>query len=368
MKLDDILRFVNQDQKIVQVILDAVNTGILILNDSYKIVFSNSKAKNLLELEDNLVGKSFIELFLPDDQKILAKNVFKLSERQGEFDGEVMLKRGKSGTFMALLSISFWNIDNKKSYIVTINDISRLKGVEKILKKSEKMVYLGQMLDDISHQIRNPVLAIGGFARRLLKTELERPEYVRIIIDEAHRLELLLDELTEFIQLPKAKFTLYDTNIVTTFVTDLAKAVAKNFNANLSITDNTQHDKVVITDFILLKRAVEPILINACEAYFEKDSPPELILSFFTLNEKKGGLRICIEDNGIGIRSPLIERIFHPFFTTKTGHLGMGLTFSKRIMEELEGKITVVSSFNKGTKMTLELPGDRRSHIRTSLI
>ena len=368
MKFDDFLKVVDKNQKIVQVILDAINSGILILNDYQKIVFANSRAKSLLGLNNDLIGRGFEELFLPDDQQILAKNILKLSERQGEFDGEVLLKKATETTFMAYLSVSFWNINDKKTYIVTINDISRLKRVEKVLKNSEKMVYLGQMLDDISHQIRNPVLAIGGFARRLLKTRLEHPEYVKIIIDEAKRLEMLLDELTEFIQLPKANFAIYNTTSVVDFITEIAKEITQKFNAKLLIKNNIQNEKIVLTDFVLLKRAVEPILINACEAYFEKEGPLEITLSFSILDEKRGGLKISIEDKGIGIRAPIIERIFHPFFTTKTGHLGMGLTFAKRIMEELDGDINLKSSLNKGTKVILELPGDRRRLIRTNLI
>lgn len=91
--------------------------------------------------------------------------------------------------------------------MVTVRDISRLKGLERILRRSERLAFLGRMLDDISHQIRNPVLSIGGFARRLAKMDIPRQEYVRVILDEAARLELLLETLTSFIGLPRARPT-----------------------------------------------------------------------------------------------------------------------------------------------------------------
>jgi signal transduction histidine kinase len=77
-------------------------------------------------------------------------------------------------------------------------------------------------------------------------------------------------------------------------------------------------------------------------------------------------MQIEISDSGPGIRPPLLSRIFHPFFSTKTGHLGMGLTFTRQIMEELGGSVETASSVNQGTTVTMRLPGDRRRPIRTT--
>ena len=368
MDFESLTHAVSSDQKIIHLILDAINSGIIILDEKTKILFANSKARTLLGLDQEIKSLKFKDLFLKEDQEILSANIIKLSDLQGEFEGEVLLKRGDKDRFMALLSVSLWKFDGNKAYVVTINDLTRLKGVERVLKGSERMVYLGRMLDDISHQIRNPVLAIGGFARRLLKTNVERPEYVKIILEEAGRLELLLDELTDFIQLPKPRFSIYKSSDIIEFVAKVSGDTARLFNTGIKFDSLVPNDLSLVTDLVLLKRAVEPVIQNACESYFEVERSPMVKVSFEKGPSRKEELKIVVEDFGCGIRPPLMERVFHPFFTTKTGHIGMGLTFTKRIMEELEGNVEIESNFNKGTKVFLLIPGERRRPIRTKPI
>ena len=365
MDLERLTRVVSSDQKIIHLILDAINSGVIILAEKNEIIFSNSKARSLLGIDEGITGLRFNDLFLKEDQGILPANIIKLSDLQGEFEGEVLLKRGKRDKFMALLSVSLWKLDGNKAYIVTINDLTRVKGVERVLKDSERMVYLGRMLDDISHQIRNPVLAIGGFARRLLKTNVERSEYVRIIMDEARRLELLLDKLNDFIQLPKPRFSIYKSSDIIEFIARVSGDTARVFNTDLELDFSVSSDLFIVTDLALLKRAVESVIQNACESFYEVKRPRQIKVSFERGPSRKEELKVTVEDFGCGIRPPLMERIFHPFFTTKTGHIGMGLTFTKRIMEELEGTVKLESSLNKGTKVFLLIPGDRRRLIRT---
>ena len=74
---------------------------------------------------------------------------------------------------------------------------------------------------------------------------------------------------------------------------------------------------------------------------------------------------ITIEDNGQGIRPLILPRIFNPFFSTKTGHAGMGLTLAQRIMQESGGRIKIDSEFGQGTVVTIHVPKCRRRKIRT---
>ena len=352
--------------KFLKFVLEAVNSGILILNREQVIVFSNSKARKLISPQNSLVGLPFKELFPEEDREILATNLIKMAEKNGEFEGDVMLMRRDGQGLISRISIAGWKDGRERTFVVTISDISRLKDIERLLKSSERMIYLGQMLDDISHQIRNPVLAIGGFARRLMTTRLERPEYVKVIMEEARRLELLLQVLTRFIQLPRPSFALYKAQVIIDMIAELAKEICSEHGVSLRLSTLYDSRVEVVTDITLLKKAVEAVLINGCEACLEDSNQAFVRICFEQAGERPWSLKVSVEDSGQGIRPPLMERIFHPFFTTKTGHLGMGLTFTKRIMEEIGGRIHVESSLGKGTKVTLTLPGDRRKAIRTT--
>ncbi len=355
------------DRETLNTILDAVNSGIIILDKLENMVFFNSKAQWLLGTEGGeLKGRHVSRIFMADDRRFLVPNILKTSRIKGEFEGECLLCRLPSGSFMAFFSCHYWKRNSDEVYIITFNDISALKDMEKMLQQSERMVYLGRMLDDISHQIRNPVLAIGGFTRRLLKSRLEKPEYAKIILEESSRLEMLLDVLTEFIQLPRPRFTKESAGSIRELSCRAATDITGQFDAELRIEDRQKEaDCLVITDRSLFMKALEPVLINACEAFLESERKPVVVLEFSAPLSQAGGIGIAVSDSGPGIRPPLLPRIFHPFFSTKTGHLGMGLTFTRHIIEELGGGIEIDSRVNQGTSLKLTLPGDRRRPIRT---
>ncbi len=370
MKIDKSVINQGRSDRFSQFVLDAIDSGILVLDSEGKILFSNPKAQELIQSSRLLEGLEFSLLFPDEDRKILAPNILKIARERGEFQGDVMLKRINGTGFMAHLSIVSWQgcEEDAPVLIVTLTDLSRLKDLERLLHKSERMIYLGQMLSDISHQIRNPVLAIGGFARRLQTTHLEKPEYVKVIMEEASRLEQLLDILTRFIQLPKPKFSISKAQRIIDLVSEMAKEICRNFRVDLRFSTIYDSDHFIVTDLALLKSAIEPIIVNACEAYQETSQKGDIRIGFEQAGKPPWKLRITVNDFGIGIRPPFIDKIFSPFFTTKTGHLGMGLTFTKRILGEIGGKIEVSSSLGKGTMVVIDLPGDRRKAIRTTLL
>ncbi len=366
MKVDETTIHKSHGDKFLEFVLETVNSGVIILNGDLTVVFANSKARHLLRVADSLVGLSFKDLFLQEDQKILVPNLVKVTEKQGEFEGDIMIKQGNGQGIIAHISMASWKQNDELTHVVTLSDMSRLKDIENMLHSSERMIYLGEMLDDISHQIRNPVLSIGGFARRLMGTRIERPEYVRVIIEEARRLELLLDVLTKFIQLPQPRFALYKAQKVTDMAREQTREVCDTHGVHLRLSTLYDSSRKVVTDLELLEKALRAVVVNGCEACRESDGDALVHVAFEQDSGNPWTLKISVTDTGQGIRPPLMERIFHPFFTTKTGHLGMGLTFSKRIMEEIGGRIEVKSTLGKGTCVTLKLPGDRRKKIRTS--
>ncbi len=352
-------------------IIDAINTAILVVDEKDTILFANSKAEKMFGVDDGgtLKGQAFEGLFPLEDREILAKNILDITRAQGEFEAEVMLLHANGSTFMGLMSMASWPWNTEKAVVVTVNDITRLKDVERLLKNSERMVYLGRMLDDISHQIRNPVLAIGGFSRRLAKTNLQKPEYVKVIMEESSRLELLLNVLTDFIRLPKPKLQLLSIGELTELLEPKLRQLARDREAKWSVTiPRLSAREKVLVDPNTFYKALEAVVINAAEACELGKVPPSVTLVVRQPEEASVVCAFEIKDNGTGIREPILPRIFNPFFTTKTGHLGMGLTFAQRILEELGGKITIHSRLGDGTTAKLCLSGDRRRRIRTERI
>ncbi len=347
-------------------ILDAINSAILVIDHQDSLLLFNSRAEIMFGAGMLERGKRVLKkIFMHDDKDILLPNILKISRQQGEFEGEVMLRRWDSSTFIALIATSAWPWKNGKAVVITIHDITRLKGIEKLLNNSERMAFLGSMLDDISHQIRNPVLAIGGFSRRLARTSQECPEYLEAITDEATRLERLLDSLTEFIHLPPQKPVHISIDQIIAALQPLLSRIADRPDINIDLNNNPGRHLLepAFIDMEALSRAVDAVLIN-CADESCNGKPVSVNLTLMESGQPGMALTLIIQDTGQGIRPQLLSRIFDPFFTTKTGHPGMGLTLARRIIQEAHGIIGVDSDFGHGTEVKLHLPMDRRRKIR----
>lgn len=368
----DIENSIKSPPEMIKRLLEIINSGIIVSDLSHRIIFINKKAASLFGTErECLNGEKLESLFMEEDRQIFLPNILHMVRTHGDYEGEAMMRKVDGTGFITLLSASIMPVQEQENIVFTINDISRLKGIEKALQRSKRMLYLGSILDDISHQIRNPVLTIGGFARRLMKTGVNRPEYTEIILEEAARLELLVTTLTEFTNMPKPRFRMITKDDLIKTINKSAEKLAdyhQNRIETIVKDDITCND--VLIDPALFIISLENVLTNACEAVSspeKKSSSPEVRVEVGMPSHKDMVCAVRVVDNGEGIREKIFPRIFHPFFTTKTGHIGMGLTFTKQIQEELGGSVALTSEFMTGTTVTLEFAADRRRSIRRKI-
>ncbi len=347
-------------------VFESINSAILVVGPDESVQFANSKA---LEILDAKTGDMFDlpirAIFPPEDRGILVTNILNITRKNKEFETEAMLTALSGRKIMVLLAtcIAFWD---DESIVFSIHDISGKKELERFLRQSERMAFLGRMLDDISHQIRNPVLSIGGFARRLAKIEGCRRDYVDAILSASARLELLLSTLNAFIALPRAKPRLITVDKLMEKVNSCLEDIFFAREGSLEVKIYPDSDWQVLVDPDLFGDAMVAIISNAFESYLD-NSNTSVLLTCTGLSEGKGGVFV-VEDFGVGISPQHEFQIFDPFFTTKTGHIGMGLTRAKRIIEEQQGEINVESEIGKGTRVMVSLKSERRRKIRTELI
>ncbi len=357
-----------EETSIVSSILEIINSAILLVNADGQIVVANSKAAKMFGVpREKLEGNLLSGLFMPDDRAIFLPNILKITAQAGEYEGEGMLLRPDGTTFIALIATSAWNYGQGTGTVFTLHDVTGFKELERVLRSSERMAFLGRMLDDISHQIRNPVLAIGGFARRLSNMECPKPEYVDVILEESGRLEQLLATLSDFLGLPRPELAMVPIKDLFDRMIREIQPIAREKGIKLETAFAPELEgQRALADQNIFPRAFQPVFINACEAYDMADTKGRVEIRAVTPEKEPFTCVIEIRDYGMGIRPGMLPHIFDPFFTTKTGHIGMGLTFAKRIQEEQEGGIRIDSTMGKGTTVFLSLMGERRRPIRTN--
>jgi PAS domain S-box-containing protein len=356
-------------QELTDRLVEAVKTGIILTNGKGEILFNNRLALDLLGYsDDSLIGKSVEELFLSDDAIFFLPNIMKLNAAGVGFEGEALLRRSNGTTFFVNLSTALYRGDSLQHelMIFTFQDITHLKKMEKEYLDSERFAGLGMMTDHISHQIRNPIVSIGGFALRLAKDRISNEEYSQysqIIHAEAKRLEHIIDRLAEFtrVQVIRHQSLTLSELFRQTAMTSGGHLEGKG--VRLVFSDPESLPVIpLFGDLSLLVRALELVIMNGIEAIEEEGQ----ILVEGEIVGSQALVRVT--DNGTGISVEHLPFVFDPFFSTRPNRVGLGLTMTRRVIQEHKGRIEVSSPSGKGTSVTIMLPVDRRRAVRTRLI
>jgi len=354
--------------KLIGDLLNVIHNAILVIDSQQKIIFVNSRtAKMFNTTVSQLQDQHITRLFMPEDKDILVNNILGIIRHDGEYEGEAMFKRADDSTFLGLIAGTYFKWDNQQAGMAfTIHDITAMKSIEKSLRRSERIAFLGRLIDDISHQIRNPVAIIGGFSRRLVADNTCATK-AQAILKEATHLEALLDTLGKFIKLsrPHPKRIPLKT-LIQVAEKQLCQTVRDLGCTWVSDFDEALIDVTLLVDQELLLRALESVVVNACESYDQTALEKPVIFKVEHTDNPKLPYTISIVDHGVGIPEEQIEHIFAHFYSNKTKHIGMGLSFAQRIIEEQMGEITIESSKGKGTIINFHLVKERRRGIRTT--
>ncbi len=230
-----------------------------------------------------------------------------------------------------------------------VRDITELMRLRERLQASEKMAALGEVAAKVAHEIRNPLVSVGGFARRLeARLDGKLKEYAIIITKEVGRLENILKDILSFVRGMGLVLEETDINSLLDEVISLYRDELKNRNINVR-KDYKEHLSLY-ADTGRLKEAIINIFTNAIQA-IDRDG----VITFITDKKDSEGV-IIIKDTGPGINGKDLPNIFNPFFTTKAGGTGLGLSITKKIIEEHGGRIEVETDLGKGSSFIILLP------------
>jgi len=236
--------------------------------------------------------------------------------------------------------------------------LRELGDAQRRLIETEKLRSLGEMTANIAHEIKNPLMVIGGFTKRLAKKahlDSNESKYVDIITKEVARLESILTEILSYVKETPLLFELCDLNalmdeILYLFASDKAwenMRVIKEYDRNLPAT---------LCDVQQIKQVFLNILINAFEAM--GGSGGITIKTETTTVQDKVFLTVSFQDTGGGIDPLSLDNIFNPFFTTKERGSGLGLAITKKIVTHHGGDIEIKNKPGEGVTFIVYLPSN----------
>ncbi len=253
------------------------------------------------------------------------------------------------GTFLTSSSPIFDSAGGFMGSVHVVRDITEIKSLHEKLVAAEKMAALGEVAAKVAHEIRNPLVSVGGFAKRLEnKLDGNLKEYAEIIVKEVDRLENILKDILGFVKEVRLAKEMVDLNNLVDDVVTLIKSDIKD-RGILLFKDFTAPGKVFI-DPNRITEAILNMLSNAVQSMMGSGS---IYVKTYVI-EKYAVVEIA--DTGIGISEADISYIFDPFYTTKASGIGLGLAITNRIIQEHEGWIEVKSEAEKGTIFKVYLP------------
>lgn len=343
-------------------ILFSVQNAVIITDPQGTILDANSRVREVFGYTaEGLTGKSISILFTPEDQDYLYPNLLYLADHAEVYEDEVMLLRRNKARFFADVRLSSIRNAETNLNFFSIIDIDKAKKMEKVFNQInyEDLVKLA---NGVAHEIRNPLVGIGGFLRKLYKScvaSVEDEEYYNLIHSNLKKIEGIVEKVEFFAGMPDPVLKKVGIQEIIDKVMQELQEIIINTGCNLELEIEPFE---MMADPIFLNRAMKILLENSLDACQEN---PQIIIRAFTDDNK---CKIMVKDNGRGIPSDVLPYIFHPFFSTKADGAGIDLSILKRIVDNHQGRIGVESQKGKGTSFNIEIPLERRKKIRTDLL
>ena len=255
-----------------------------------------------------------------------------------------------------LQPIRYYKNDELNALVKAYNKmISEIADQRERLSYIEKQSAWQEMARQVAHEVKNPLtpmkLMMKNFERKFDPNDPNNETKVKnlsgVIIGQIEVISRVATAFSEFAQLPKRNDEEINLN------REIRNVLTIFSDENIFI--HTSHDNIMMKiDKDYLARIIINLVTNASQA--KADNRKSVINVDIEKIEKR--IKIIVNDNGVGISPDKLEKIFDPNFTSKNSGMGIGLTMVKRMVEDYNGTITVVSEVDKGATFTISMPSN----------
>jgi PAS domain S-box-containing protein len=339
--------------KDISAALDAASI-VVITDPRGNIIYANDKFVEISKYSrEELIGQNHRILNSGYHPREFFKELWRTIGTGNVWKGEIR-NRAKDGSFywVDTTIVPFMNSKGKPyQYLSIRNDITQKKKTEEMIHRQEKLAVVGQLAAGIAHEIRNPLTSMKGYAEFLTLEEenLERREYLEIILDEIDRIDSIVEDFMVLAKPAAEKIEVKNLIPIMQNVISLMEYEARK--SKVKIHSTFEHNEILaVVDENRIKQVFLNFIKNAIEAM------PQGGDLWINIHKKDDQIHIFIKDNGVGMSQDVLKKIGEPFYTTKEKGTGLGLMTSFKIIESHRGKLFVESEVNKGTEFHITLP------------
>lgn len=346
-------------------VIDSVGDGVIVVGIDGRITLYNPAAEEITGFSrKQALGTPFEKLFSLETTLLeMVTKTIRTGITIADHENVVVRNSSKitpiAATCYPLMLPNGENI----GAILTLRDITYVRELEAAVRQADRLSTLGTMAAGLAHEVKNPLGGIKGAAQlmeRELPEESDLREYTGVMIRETERIDRIIRELLDLASPRGMKLVPVNLHRVLGDIILLQRQSVGNRDISF-----TKHFDPSIPDIMadeeMLTRLFLNLIRNALDAMGESGrlTVTSRVVSDYRMaqNERQSRMvAIEISDDGPGIPAEDLENIWTPFFSTKSGGTGLGLTICHKIVAEHRGMIKVESDKGHGTKFTILLP------------
>ncbi len=343
----------NKKMKLAVVLMDC--NDLKSMNSSKGFQGGNRLLQQIAQLLKVMFPDALLIARYGGDEFLLALPVNELSSIHRQLDSAFPNLTGIQLTYgMAVYGIDGYGKDElllvaEKKKLYDQKRELQLKEKEH-LHRSEKLRVVGELASGMAHEIRNPLTTIKGFLQLSKVNGYNVENWYQLIMLEIQRMSELTAEFLQFSKPHVTHFKEQPLQQITQRVVSLMETEAARLGHQIILEQPEEPVRILMDGDKMVQLFLNLIKKNAIEAMKQEGT---VSIQLYT-SQTQGIIKLT--DTGLGIPQDQLDKIFHPFYTTKESGTGLGLSICHKIVQDHNGTMEVHSTVNEGTTFVISLP------------
>lgn len=343
-----------KEKNYIENILNSSPVGIIIADTNGKILIINKVASSFLKLpcEGAVLEKEDIHCPL-----YLLSLLFNYSkDKIWPVEIDYLDNDGNELILSINITEAFDDLGEHFGYAIAMSNITERRLLQRKTEHMNKLASIGTVAAGVAHEIRNPLMSMSLYLDEIHDKyasllNMNERKLIEGALGQIDRLDTIISRLLNYSATSNAEKTIVNINEIVESTSEFVRRTCEKNGVTMKCHLNNNLPKITI-EGSRLKQALMNIYINAIQAM-----PQGGVLGIETkLNQNEKCVTITVSDTGIGIPLEYRNKIFEPFFSTKQGGIGLGLSITEKILAEIGGTMNISSEENQGTKVKIILP------------
>jgi two-component system sensor histidine kinase PilS (NtrC family) len=333
-------------------IVQSLTAGLLVVDRDGRVQILNPAGRRMLNLDDEALGADF-RTALAASPPLVAALAECFATAQPIVRRTIDVASGARSVHLGVTVSPLGGGSALNGVICLFSDLTNVRQLEEQLRLKETLARLGELTAGIAHEFRNGLATIHGYSR-LIDPQALPARYQPYVEGIRQETELLGKVVTNFLRFAKPEQIVL-TRVELGSVAERAAAdLLQEWPSAVSLRMDGEFGDI-LGDEVLLRQALDNLVRNAVEACQAVGRQPDVVITGI-VDPDDHACRIIVSDNGPGVPDESRERIFQPFFTTRSRGTGLGLAIVQKVVVLHNGRVSVHTNAGGGASIQLAFP------------